>query len=32
MSEIELLLQVQGSVLLLGIIGLKFNAWYHLKD
>ena len=32
MSEIELLLVVQGGVLLLGIIGLILNAWYHLKD
>lgn len=32
MSEIELLLLVQGGVLLLGIIGLILNAWYNLKD
>lgn len=32
MSEIELLLLVQGGVLLLGILGLIISVWYHLKD
>lgn len=32
MSEIELLLIVQGGVLLLGILGLIISVWYHLKD
>lgn len=33
MSEIELLLLVQGGILLLGIIGMLINAYYKLfKD
>lgn len=33
MSEIELLLIVQGGILLLGIIGMLINAYYQLfKD
>lgn len=32
MSEIELLLIVQGGVLLLGLIGLILYGWYQLKD